>query len=501
MVMPRSLNVDFVLKFSLVVASVVFCGYSLHVFRTANEVNRTTAGHSESPVRNDTLYCELPDHDCGDVMIGDVELHSFRLQNASGRVQQIAVDVGCSCARVEDFTEAINIGDSGFVTIAMKGSGRPGIRKSQIVVRSDDPGTRPLVLTATCTVTPAVVVAPVPIRLDCKEGLTGVATLTSMARGETMRVRRLDPDRSMPFLRASFNEIRKGREYAVDFAGDPGSVPFSGRRLGIVNAVLEGTAQEETTFPVLIVNESSVYSDPPELNFRFADGDRQLVKISIRSRIDSEVVVRGVALTAVADAVMDTPVQFTVTDAEKGSVTIELANLALADLNGRQVRLTTSSGPVYLPVTLQRRPETPAKQDVTGRRVPVTGMLIDGSNYPVDIHTGRPVVVAFWASWCNICRRDLPLLAQLERHYADQGVTFVGVNLDKDVEDARRVILSEGIRWPTIHSAADQYALSQRFSVSRIPTVFLLDSSGTVTARCSPQELEDRLANLKNDVQ
>lgn len=41
---------------------------------------------------------------------------------------------------------------------------------------------------------------------------------------------------------------------------------------------------------------------------------------------------------------------------------------------------------------------------------------------------GQVYVVEFWATWCGPCVRSLPHLAELQREYADRGVTILSVS-------------------------------------------------------------------------
>ncbi len=60
--------------------------------------------------------------------------------------------------------------------------------------------------------------------------------------------------------------------------------------------------------------------------------------------------------------------------------------------------------------------------------------LIDlaGYNQVLAKYRGKPLVVTFWATWCEPCRDEFPLLVQLEKQYAPQGLAIFGVSLDDD---------------------------------------------------------------------
>src|SRR5882762_9554462 len=60
--------------------------------------------------------------------------------------------------------------------------------------------------------------------------------------------------------------------------------------------------------------------------------------------------------------------------------------------------------------------------------------FIDAQGYQklVEQYRGKPLLVNFWATWCEPCRHEYPMLNELAKQYAPQGLKVVGVNLDDD---------------------------------------------------------------------
>jgi thiol-disulfide isomerase/thioredoxin len=60
--------------------------------------------------------------------------------------------------------------------------------------------------------------------------------------------------------------------------------------------------------------------------------------------------------------------------------------------------------------------------------------IIDAQGYQelVDQYRGKPLLVTFWATWCEPCRDEYPMLNELAKEYAPKGLHMVGVNLDDD---------------------------------------------------------------------
>jgi len=62
--------------------------------------------------------------------------------------------------------------------------------------------------------------------------------------------------------------------------------------------------------------------------------------------------------------------------------------------------------------------------------------LIDLAGYQRALakYHGKPLVVTFWATWCEPCRDEFPMLVDLYKQYAPQGLAIFGVSLDDDAD-------------------------------------------------------------------
>jgi thiol-disulfide isomerase/thioredoxin len=60
--------------------------------------------------------------------------------------------------------------------------------------------------------------------------------------------------------------------------------------------------------------------------------------------------------------------------------------------------------------------------------------IIDVRGYQklVQQYRGKPLLINFWATWCEPCRDEYPMLNELAKEYAPKGLHVVGVNSDQD---------------------------------------------------------------------
>jgi len=62
--------------------------------------------------------------------------------------------------------------------------------------------------------------------------------------------------------------------------------------------------------------------------------------------------------------------------------------------------------------------------------------LLDLAGYRdmVAGYRGKGVLVTFWATWCEPCRNEYPMIISLAKEYGPQGLSVVGVSLDEDAD-------------------------------------------------------------------
>jgi thiol-disulfide isomerase/thioredoxin len=101
-------------------------------------------------------------------------------------------------------------------------------------------------------------------------------------------------------------------------------------------------------------------------------------------------------------------------------------------------RLTTPQGPVVRVAPLPAAPavtppaaDTPPASRAMPDRLPEFSLPdLRGESHRLSEWSGRPLVINFWATWCEPCRREIPLLKELRRENARNGFELVGIAID-----------------------------------------------------------------------
>lgn len=91
---------------------------------------------------------------------------------------------------------------------------------------------------------------------------------------------------------------------------------------------------------------------------------------------------------------------------------------------------------------------------------------------------GRPVVVNAWASWCDPCKREMPLLARVAVEYGRE-VAFLGVNPRDARPAAQRFLREHWVPYPSYDDPDERIARAIGVRVG-LPTTVFYDRDGEV---------------------
>ena len=92
------------------------------------------------------------------------------------------------------------------------------------------------------------------------------------------------------------------------------------------------------------------------------------------------------------------------------------------------------------------------------------------------LHTGKPVLVNFFASWCTPCLAEQPLLERLAKK---EGVTIIGVAWKNKPEEARAWLQRLGDPFAAAGYDLDG-SMAVNWGLSGVPETFLIDAQGIV---------------------
>ena len=106
--------------------------------------------------------------------------------------------------------------------------------------------------------------------------------------------------------------------------------------------------------------------------------------------------------------------------------------------------------------------------------------LNGGGRQSLADYRGRVVVLNYWASWCEPCREESPLLQRFHKRIAPRGGTVLGVDVLDVTDDANDFIRQYALSYPMLKDRDG--ASQERFGVAAYPETFVLDREGRIAA-------------------
>lgn len=99
-----------------------------------------------------------------------------------------------------------------------------------------------------------------------------------------------------------------------------------------------------------------------------------------------------------------------------------------------------------------------------------------GENLRLSELRGDVVMINFWASWCGPCRQEMPILSKLHDKYKAMGFTVLGVNVEEDSSEAKKLLKDMPVSFPVLFD--NESVVSKQYDVVAMPSTVLVDRDG-----------------------
>ena len=108
---------------------------------------------------------------------------------------------------------------------------------------------------------------------------------------------------------------------------------------------------------------------------------------------------------------------------------------------------------------------------------------------------GKPVVLNFWASWCDPCKEEMPLLETTWKQMQAQGknVVFLGIDFQDLNKDGISFLQQFSITYPIVLDASGSVA--SKYGIASLPVTIFINRNGTVVSRVPRQLTQQALSS------
>lgn len=137
------------------------------------------------------------------------------------------------------------------------------------------------------------------------------------------------------------------------------------------------------------------------------------------------------------------------------------------------------------------------KLDQLGKPIEISFTSLSGKEVDVQKMDGKVVLIDFWATWCAPCVEELPNVKEVYNKYNDKGFEIVGISFDNNKAKLESFVKENNITWPQYFDGKGwQNKFGQRYGISSIPAMWLVDKSGKLRYMNARSDLEQKVKEL-----
>jgi len=104
---------------------------------------------------------------------------------------------------------------------------------------------------------------------------------------------------------------------------------------------------------------------------------------------------------------------------------------------------------------------------------------VDGKTIKLSDYKGKIVILDFWATWCQPCRKGIPDLVLIQKKYKDDVVIIgISVDADKTKKDVPGFVKDYKINYPVVYFT--EKVVKDYGGIESIPTAFVIDKKGNI---------------------
>ena len=105
---------------------------------------------------------------------------------------------------------------------------------------------------------------------------------------------------------------------------------------------------------------------------------------------------------------------------------------------------------------------------------------LGGGEGSIAAFKGKPLVVNFWASWCDPCKDEAPAVQAAHERLKKAGGTVLGVTVSDATPDSKAFMREYGLDFPSLRDVDGE--LAEDYATTGVPETFVIDAEGRVVA-------------------
>ncbi|GAB2718505.1 thiol-disulfide oxidoreductase ResA [Paenibacillus thermoaerophilus] len=117
-----------------------------------------------------------------------------------------------------------------------------------------------------------------------------------------------------------------------------------------------------------------------------------------------------------------------------------------------------------------------------GSEAPNFGLAgLDEQVYQLDEQRNHVVLLNFWGTWCDPCKREMPAIQKQYEKWKDKGVRVLAVNIGESAVTVRSFMEQHQLTFPVLFDPNE--SIRKKYGVVNYPTTFFIDRQGIIRVK------------------
>lgn len=131
--------------------------------------------------------------------------------------------------------------------------------------------------------------------------------------------------------------------------------------------------------------------------------------------------------------------------------------------------------------------------DESRQRADFTLVDLQGKSWTLQALHGKVVLINFWATWCQPCRKEMPDLEALYQRFKDQGLVILAIS-DEDAGKVKPFLAERRVTYPVLLDSGRK--VNELFRIEGIPKTFVYDREGKLASQAIDMRTQKQFLEL-----
>jgi thiol-disulfide isomerase/thioredoxin len=116
--------------------------------------------------------------------------------------------------------------------------------------------------------------------------------------------------------------------------------------------------------------------------------------------------------------------------------------------------------------------------------LPIELTTLNGKQVSLNDYIGKPVVLNFFATWCNPCQEEMPVIVEMEKRLKEKGAVFLAINMTSQEKSKAEIKPFLQHFRATFDPLLDEGGETmKKYQIIGIPTTIVIDEQGMIVQR------------------